>query len=94
MQSSSISSADIDLAVIQSRIAAEELIRSPWDWVLGQNKELIAACENEGVANAITDVLRGMEIYAHDRGLSIRDVVVVSWHWTGDNKLIAEFGRE
>lgn len=91
--SSNISSADIDLACVQARIAAEELLRSPWDWVLGQNKELIEACENEGVANAITDVLRAMEIWAHDRGLMIKDVIIASWNWTAQGALVVEFAR-
>lgn len=69
----------------------EPLGKTVWDWIQGKNIRLMHAAAHEGAANAIMDMLRGMEVWGHDRGVDLEYVDVGRTSWTPDGRLVIEF---
>lgn len=68
---------------------------TPALWVFQQvNPEFTEICANEGVANAMMDALRALEIWAHDRGIPMQAASINSIDWTVGGKLIVRFKRD
>lgn len=72
-------------------VSVEPVGKTPWDWIAGKNYALMQAASHQGTSGAIMSLLRGMEVWAHDRGTTLDYTDVAQTVWTADGRLLIEF---